>query len=299
MSIKPLDDKEVRYQISQIKELPSLSHSMRRLIEIMQSEIGNPGEIERIVRHDPSLVAKVLVVANSSYYGFRRQINSISKAITVVGADQVKTICICTLLMGLLSNGDLIDPALREMLWKHAFACSRIGAEITKNRPWISTDEAAALGLLHDLGWIVMATCFNEHFTVIFETAARHKVPAWFVERQYGLVHSELGKCLASRWALPEVFRAVIEFHHFPDKSSSFKTEVRLMHLVDVLSHSREYPGLVNEESTLSQCRELYISEEEWEEYQESLESIWPEVDQLWDLLGDNSAGGAASQHGH
>ncbi len=233
MSIKPLDDKEVRYQISQIKELPSLSHSMRRLIEIMQSEIGNPGEIERIVRHDPSLVAKVLVVANSSYYGFRRQINSISKAITVVGADQVKTICICTLLMGLLSNGDLIDPALREMLWKHAFACSRIGAEITKNRPWISTDEAAALGLLHDLGWIVMATCFNEHFTVIFETAARHKVPAWFVERQYGLVHSELGKCLASRWALPEVFRAVIEFHHFPDKSSSFKTEVRLMHLVE------------------------------------------------------------------
>jgi hypothetical protein len=60
------------------------------------------------------------------------------------------------------------------------------------------------------------------------------------------------------------------------------------MHLVNVLSHLREYPELVNEESTLSQCRELYICEEEWEEYQESVERIWPEVDQLWNLLGQS-----------
>jgi len=61
-----------------------------------------------------------------------------------------------------------------------------------------------------------------------------------------------------------------------------------LIHLVNVLSHAREYPELVNEESTLSQCRELYICEEEWEEYQVSVEKIWPEVDQLWNLLGQN-----------
>ena len=77
---------------------------------------------------------------------------------------------------------------------------------------------------------------------------------------QYGLEHSQLGKYLASRWALPEEFKAVIEFHHSPERSKLFKTEVRLMHLVNVLSHSREYPELVNEESTLSQCREtLYF----------------------------------------
>ena len=286
MSIKPLDDIEIRYQVSKIEELPSLAHSSKRLIEMIQSEITTPGEIESIVRHDPSLVAKILMVANSSYYGCRRQVNSIPKAITVMGADQIKTISICTLLMGLISNGNSIDPALREMLWKHAFACSRIAAEITKKRPWIDANEASALGLLHDLGWIVMATCFNKQFTVIFETSARNNIPAWFVEMQYGLGHTELGTYLAARWALPDEFRAVIEFHHFPDKSNSFKTEVKLMHLVNILSHSREYPYLVNEESTLSQCRELYISEEEWEDYQEGLGSIWSEVDLFWDLLG-------------
>lgn len=57
------------------------------------------------------------------------------------------------------------------------------------------------------------------------------------------------------------------------------------MHLVDVLSHSREYPELLNDEFTLSNCRELYICEDEWQEIQERAQNIWPEVDQLWNLL--------------
>jgi HD-like signal output (HDOD) protein len=230
-------------------------------------------------------VAKVVMVGNSSYYGYRGKVNTLSKAITLIGADQVKSICVCMLLMNLLSNGRVISPAHREMLWKHSFACSRIAAGIIKKRPWMNGDEAAVLGLMHDLGWIVMASQFNEQFVAIVETAARRNVPAWCIEMQYGLVHTQLGKYLASRWGLPESFKAVVEFHHCPEMSKSFKTEVRLIHLVNVLSHSREHPELVNEELTLSHCRDLYISEDEWQEIQEGVQGIWPEVDQLWNLL--------------
>ena len=284
--INRLDEKEIRFQVSQIKDLPPLPQSLRRLIEIIHSEIETAGELGSIICYDPSLVAKVIMIANSTYYGHRRLVKTVSKAITVVGADQVKSICICTLLMSLLSNGNVISAAHREMLWKHAYACSRIAAEMTRKRPWMNGAEAAVLGIVHDLGWVVMAKHFSEQFTAIFETAARRDIPPWYVETQYGLEHSRLGKYIAARWAFPEEFEAVIEFHHSPEKSRYFKTEVRLMHLVNVLSHLREYPELVNEESTLSYCRDLYISEEEWEEYQEIVERIWPEVDQLWNLLG-------------
>jgi HD-like signal output (HDOD) protein len=285
MSIIALDEQEIRYQVSQITELPPLPQSLKRLIEIIHSEIDTPGELESIICYDPSLVAKVIMIANSTYYGYRRKVDAISKAITIIGADQVKSICICTLLMSLLSNGHAVSAAHREILWKHAFACSRIAAEMTRKRPWMNGAEAAVLGIVHDLGWIVMATHFNEQFVAILETAAKRDIPPWCIEAQYGLEHSELGKCLAARWAFPEEFEAVIEFHHCPERSEHFKTEVRLMHLVNVLSHLHEYPELVDEEITLSTCRELYISEEEWEEYQESAERIRPEVDQLWNLL--------------
>ena len=285
MASIPLDENEIRYQIAQIEELPALPQAIKRLIEIIHSEIDTPGELESIIGYDPSLAAKVVMVGNTSYYGYRGRVKTLSKAISIIGANQVKSICIFTLLMNLLSNGRVISPAHREMLWKRSFASSRIAAEITKKRPWMNVDEAAVLGLIHDLGWVVMAMYFNEQFVAIFETAARTNIPPWCVESQYGLAHTQLGKYLALRWAFPESFKAVIEFHHCPEMSKSFKTEVRLMHLVNVLSHSHGYPELVNDEFTLSHCRELYICEDEWQEIQESVQNIWPEVDQLWNLL--------------
>jgi hypothetical protein len=103
---------------------------------------------------------------------------------------------------------------------------------------------------------------------------------------EYDLSHCQLGKYLVTRWGLPEAFKAVTEFHHCPERSKSFRTEVMLIYLVDVLSYSREHPEPVNEGATLSRCRGLYIPEEEWREYQRSVERIWSEVDELWKLLG-------------
>ncbi|MGC9965297.1 MAG: HDOD domain-containing protein [Syntrophobacteraceae bacterium] len=285
MSIIPLNEQEIRYQVSQIKELPSLPQAFEKLIEIIRSEIDSPGELESIISYDPSLVAKLVMVGNSAWYGYGGRVNTLSKAINVIGLYQVKAICICALIMNLLVSGHPISAVYREMLWKHSFVTSRILTEMTKKRPWLDRDEASILGLLHDLGWIVMAAHFKDQFTAIFETAAKRNIPPWYVDMQYGLTHTQIGKYLASRWAFPEVLKAAIEFHHFPEKSKTFKTEVRLIYLANVLSHSHEFPELVNDEVTICHCRELYVCEEEWQEYQEKVELIWYEVDELWNLL--------------
>jgi HD-like signal output (HDOD) protein len=285
MSIISLDEQEIRYQISQVNELPSLPQSFDRMIQIIQSEIDSPGELESIISYDPSLVAKLVMVGNSAYYGYRGRVNTLSKAINVIGLYQAKTICICALLMNMFASEDSISAVYREMLWKHSYVTSRIIEEIIKRRPWLDRDEASILGILHDLGWIVMATYFKDHFMAIFETAAKRNVPPWCVDVQYGLLHTQLGKYLASRWAFPEVLKAAIEFHHFPGKCKSFRTEVRLIYLANVLSHAREFPELAHDEVTTCHCRELFIGEDEWQEYQEKVELIWYEVDELWNLL--------------
>ncbi len=260
--------------------------SLRRLLEIINSEVETPGELESIISYDPTLSVKVLSAANSAFYGYRKQVGTISNAIAVMGTSKVKSICIYTLLLGLFSNGLTISEDHREALWKHAFACSRIGVEVNRIRSWMSVDEAGLMGLLHDLGWIVMAAYLSEQFDVISEKVKEENVPPWCIEMRYGLDHGKLGSYVASRWALPEKLKAVMEFHHAPERKTAFEPEVCMSYLINVLGHSREYPGLVNEEATLSQCRKLFISEEEWEQYQAVTEGIWPEVEQLWILLG-------------
>jgi HD-like signal output (HDOD) protein len=286
MSVAVLDDKEILYRFSKLRELPPLPTSLKRLIEIIHFQVDEAGELESIIAYDPCLSAKILAVSNSTYFGQRNHVRTIANAITIMGVAQVKSICIYTLLLGLFSSGSIMSAVHRERLWKHAFACSRIIVEINKKRPWINGDQAGLMGLFHDMGWIVMAAYLSEHFFEITKIAGRENIPPWCVEVRYGLDHGKLGGYLARKWALPEEYRAVMEFHHAPRSSVSFKPEVGLVYLANVLSHSLQYPELANAESTLLQCRNLCISENEWNEYLERAEEIRPEVERLWNLLG-------------
>ncbi len=286
MRLAVLDDKEIRYRFSKLKELPPLPTSLKRLIEIIHFQLDEAGELESIITYDPSLSARILAVSNSTYFGQRNRVRTIANAIAIMGVAQVKSICIYTLLLGLFSSGGFINPVHRARLWKHAFACSKMMVEINKKRPWINVDQAGLMGLFHDLGWVAMAAYLNEHFCAIFDIARMENIPPWCVEGRYGLDHGKLGGYLARRWALPEEYRVVMEFHHAPRGSASFKPEVGLVYLANVLCHSSQYPELVHAEPTLLQCRDLCISENEWNEYLEMAEAIQPEVERLWNLLG-------------
>ncbi len=284
MSICPANDQEIRYQISQIRDLPPLPQSVQRLIDIIQNEVESSDELESIIGYEQAVAAKVLQAANSSYYGYRKKVDNISKAIVLIGCNQTKSICLCTLLMNLF-NGRHIEPAYRERLWKHALTTSKVASEISRSRPWVQKQEAALMGLLHDVGHLVMASYYGDQFQFIMDLASKRKSPPWCVEMELGFVHTEIGKYLASRWAFPDSFQAVIEFHHSPQRCDSFRSEVRLIYLADVIANSPYYPEFLTDEATLKYCRDLYISEDEWQEYCNRFALIVPEVDQLWNLM--------------
>lgn len=280
------DEKEVRYQVAQITDLPLLPQSIRRMVEIIYDEIASARELESLIRYDQSLSGKILRIANSAYYGFRDQVVSISRAIVTIGYYKARSICVAALLMELFSEQRKLDIEYKEAFWKHAFATARIASEIAKRRPWIRPEDAYILGLLHDLGHVAMAVHLNDHFVSIQHLAKSRKIPVWCAEFQYGLSHAQVGKWIAIRWKLPEIFQRVMEYHHAPEKSPSFEPEVKMIALANILANSSEFPEYMDDPFTLSYCGDMFISEEEWEEYQQRLDEIWSEVDQLWSLLG-------------
>lgn len=285
MVLTPLHEDEIRHVVSQVGDLPPIPHALQRLMEIIHGEANSLEELEGLISQDPSLSAKILRIANSTYFGSRGQVPRLSRALVVIGFEQAKSICLCTLLMEVFSEGMSLAAIERERLWKHAFATARIAFEMARNRPWISPEEAYILGLLHDLGRIVIAVHFGEHYMKMVNMARRANATLWSMERQYGLTHTRIGKWVAVRWAFPEVFQRVMEFHHAPADSPSFKPETRMIGLADILANSIELPDLLIDELTISYCSDLYMTEEEWQEHQDNLDLIRREVDQLWDLL--------------
>jgi len=285
MSGSALDQEEIHYRFAQLQDPPPLPQALQRLIEIIQDEIASAKELESIVKYDQGLSAKVLRIANSAFFGLRSQITTLSRAIMTIGYFKVRAMCLSTLLMEFFSCPQSLDASQKEAFWKHAFATARIASEIAQKRPWVSREQAYILGLLHDLGRVLMAVHFPRHHRSIENLAESRKIPMWFAENQYGLTHTQMGKWAAVKWAFPDMFQMVMEFHHSPDKSPCHAPEVRIISLADVLAHSREYPLSANDDYTILCCKELFINEDEWSEHQDRLEEIWSEVDQLWDLL--------------
>lgn len=280
-----LNEQEIGHQISCIEGLPPSSQSLYRLITLVSDEIQATRELESIICYDQALTAKILRVANSTFYGCRGKVNSIPKALIILGIKQAKSICLCTLLLNMLSGGARIDPLQRERFWKHSFATSKIAERISQKRPWISCDDAAVMGLIHDIGYLIMTVHLQEQFTYIMDLASKTRSSPWSIELQLGLTHTQIGRYAAVRWGFPERLQAVIEFHHLPEMSLSYQAETRIIHLADILSNSRDNSELLENETIIDHCIHLRISDEEWQEHQDSLESVWSEVDQLWDLL--------------
>ncbi len=285
MDIPIPNEEQILRKVASITDPPFLPVALQRVWELIVTQVESPDELETFVRCDPGLTVRVIRIANSTYYGSRGKLLDLSQSILLIGYDKVKSICIFALALEVFSGLELIKSIERERLWKHSFATARIAYEIALRRPWMAEEQAYLLGFLHDFGRIIVAAHFGEQYQAMRNLAEKRKVPLRYVEPQFNLAHTQIGSWISRRWAMPELVRDIMEFHHQPEKSPSFKVEVKLIALADILANSGQFPEYLDDNFTRMYCNHLHISQEEWEGYQARLEQLWPEVDQFWSLL--------------
>ena len=285
MDIHILNQEQILRKVAGITDPPSLPMALQRVLELIVTQVESPDELETFIRCDPGLTVRVIRIANSAHHGSRGKLLDLSQSILLIGYDKVKSICIFALSLEVFSGLELIKPTERERLWKHSFATARIAYEMALRRPWMAAEQAYLLGFLHDFGRIIVAAHFGEQYQAMRDLAEKRKVPLRYIEPQFNLAHTLIGSWISRRWAMPELVRNIMEFHHQPEKSPSFNVEVKLIALADILANSGQFPEYLDDNFTRMYCNHLHISQEEWEQYQAKLKELWPEVDQFWSLL--------------
>ncbi|MDP7033351.1 MAG: HDOD domain-containing protein [Planctomycetota bacterium] len=229
------DQSRILREIQRIPDLPTLPTVAQRINEAMQDPTTSAQDIGEIISHDPSLSAKTLKIVNSAFYGFPKQITSVTRSIVILGFNKVKSIALTTAIIGGLKRTSNNGFDFYQF-WEHSLAVA-IAAERSAHELGLKVEEDAFVaGLLHDIGKVVISQFLEKEFSEITELVIKDDLTMAQAEMEImGVDHSRIGKWLAERWNFPQNIIVPIWRHHKPDLATEARELTHVVHLADLI----------------------------------------------------------------
>jgi len=229
--------------------LASMPGVYARLNEALKSGQCRVPEAAAIIGMDPGLSATLLKMVNSAFYGramrqtagrFPVQVDSLSRAVTVIGENQLSNLALSVSVLPLFQNlpRELVDV---RAMWRHSLGTA-ILARILARRAGLPDPERAFLaGLLHDIGRLAAYRGMPGHCVRALALSVGEKISLTQAERRlFGWDHAELGGTLLEKWRYPASLAAAVAGHHDPEAILS-DMETAAIHLADMAAIALEY----------------------------------------------------------
>jgi len=214
----------VRAHVASIGELPALPNTYFELNDLFHSEHASAREVVATVSKDPALLAKIMQLVNSAFFGLERQIGRIEEAVTLLGTRLIRDLALMTHLYGHLKQADSWKSFSFEQLNLRSMAVARLARDIARSAGADRSvqDHAFLAGLLHDIGIQILVRHDPVAYREVMERSIELNRPLYAVEKLLlGVHHGEVGACLMGLWNLPaEVVEAIL-LHHCPNTSAS------------------------------------------------------------------------------
>ena len=204
-----------------IQGIPPLPAAVQRLCTLLNDSESSMKEVSEVISTDPALTAKILKLANSSFYGLQRRVSTISQAVVVLGFSGVRNLALGVTLFGFRNRPQRSLSLEMEAFWKHSLAVATSARLLALHLKLRDLEEAFVAGLLHDIGKIVLMEHFQEAYAGILK-ASGEGARLFAAERAaFGIDHAEVGRILCEHWGIPpSLTRAIAEHYHVGDASA-------------------------------------------------------------------------------
>jgi len=231
----PYSDDEIRRRLNDCPKLASLQSINRALNNLVNAESNLTSQIAEIIRKDPSLSARLLRMVNSVYFGLSANINDIEEAVLFLGLRHIRELSRATPVIEELERlqSTQFSSELWKGLWSHSLATAILTREVLASAPITVDDETDYLvGLLHNLGKILMASAFPDELLQVANTPVATPVEVCALERSLiGWDHARIGAYYLERHNLADEIVSAVRYHHEPqhgDRHQSFAAAVQV-----------------------------------------------------------------------
>ena len=220
----------------QIASLPLIFEKINAAIEDPQCSFS---DIARIISGDTSLTVRLLKLANSSFFGLPFKVETITHAVTIIGMAQLRDLVLATTVVNQFKG--VSNKINMQSFWHHSIAVGLVARIIAIYRRESNAERYYVLGMLHDLGYLVMYLNIPDEANKARETYESENMLLHKVERDLmGFDHADVGGALLRVWKLSSRMEEAILYHHNPSQAERNPLDASILHVADFITHGLE-----------------------------------------------------------
>lgn len=217
-------------QVDKLVSLPSIYY---RLEEAIVDPATRTDDIAELLRSDPDLCARMLRMANSAFYSFHTEVETIERAVSTIGLRQIRELVLITSVVKAFEG---IPPGLVNMatFWEHSIAVAVMARALGEQARIPNAESFYIPGLLHDIGRLAM---YLKMPGLMHDLLLQREVQGQSMFAQeiqlLGYTHADIGQHLLDAWKVPASITAPIARHHDPGAGGEYAPAACAIHVAD------------------------------------------------------------------
>jgi putative nucleotidyltransferase with HDIG domain len=222
--------------VNKITELMPLPETIQKIVNLTKHPDTPLKKISGVLESDEAMSSKVLKLANSSFYGFSKQVKTISHAVVCLGFNTIKQMAITAHSFTVLDKNLDSYYLDKGAMFQHSFGTALASRLLASKMFFPNSEEVYLMGLLHDVGKVVLNQYAEEEFKKVVELYNQGGIVFYEAERQIlGFDHGEIGAAVCQKWNLSDDIVETIRYHHSPHEATKGNLSVHMVHIANII----------------------------------------------------------------
>lgn len=232
---------ELVQSCSNVFTLPEIYFRVRDVVDNPDSTMD---DLARVLKMDPGISARMLKIVNSPLYGFPKQVDTVTRAVNLLGMQAVRDLVTATTI-GRSFSGMTVQIMDLSAYWRKSVLCALMAGKIAKACGIEDSERFFIEGLLRDIGHLVLYQTIPERAQSALVEAGNLGEPLAEVEQaNFGCDFTEVGAELIHSWGMPIQIEQAIRHQLSPEEAGDYALHASMVHLAGaVVDYEEMHPA--------------------------------------------------------